>query len=132
MESKTDIHETFSKYELARIIGARALQITMDAPLLLKLSDEKLKEMSYDSLKIAQLELEEGVLPISIHRPIPKKRKEKLQAVKEEKVSDEELLAKEQEVEKEIVESAGEFSLVGSDEAEEYSESESSAKSEEQ
>jgi len=88
--------------------------------------------MSYDSLKIAQLELEEGVLPISIHRPIPKKRKEKLQAVKEEKVSDEELLAKEQEVEKEIVESAGEFSLVGSDEAEEYSESESSAKSEEQ
>lgn len=133
METKTIPYETFSKYELARIIGARALQITMDAPLLLKISDEKLKEMSFDPLKIAQAELEEGVLPISIHRPVPRRRKEKLQAIKEDKVSDEELLAKEQEVEKEIVESAEELGLVEGDEVEDYVDAEpSSAKTEEQ
>ena len=81
-------HE-FTKYEIARIIGARALQIAMDAPLLLKLDDSDLKLLGYDALKIAQKEFEEGVLPISINRPTPKKRKEKLTAVKIEKVSDE-------------------------------------------
>ena len=48
--------DQFTKYETARIIGARALQIAMDAPLLLKVSEEKLKEINYDALKIAQLE----------------------------------------------------------------------------
>jgi|SRR3989338_6046117 len=133
MEEKSSPYETFSKYEIARIIGARALQITMDAPLLLKISDDKLKEMGFDPLKISQAELEEGVLPISIHRPIPRRRKEKLLAVKEDKVSDEELLAKEQEVEKEIVESAEEMGLIEGDEIEDYVDVESSpAKTEEQ
>lgn len=34
------LHETFTKYEIARIIGARALQIAMDAPILLKITKE--------------------------------------------------------------------------------------------
>ena len=102
----------FSKYEVARIIGARALQIAMDAPLLVKISEEDLKEMKYDSIKIAERELESGVLPIAINRPVPIKKKEKLHAIKEEKVSDEELVAKEQEVEKEIVEGAEELGFV--------------------
>jgi len=102
----------FTKYEIARIIGARALQIAMDAPLLLRISDDDLKAMKYDAIRIAERELEENVLPIAIHRPTPKKRKEKLQPVKEEKVSDEEIVAKEQEVEKEIVEDAEQLGLV--------------------
>ena len=35
----------FTKYEVARILGARALQIAMDAPLLLKISEKELEEM---------------------------------------------------------------------------------------
>jgi len=108
----------FTKYEIARIIGARALQIAMDAPLLLKIPEEELKEMRYDSLKIAQRELDENVLPISIHRPSPRKNKDKILGVKEEAVSDEELIAKEQEVEKEIIEGAKEIGLVNEGEDE--------------
>lgn len=105
----------FTRYEVARIIGARALQIAMDAPLILKVSDEKLKELKFDSLKLAELEFTEGVLPISIDRPTPRKHKDKLTVIKEERVSDEELAAKEHEIEKEIVENAEEFALVKDD-----------------
>lgn len=110
--------QDFTKYEIARIIGARALQIAMDAPLLLKVPEAKLKELKYDAIRIAELELNEEVLPISINRPTPKRRKEKLSAIKEEKVSDEELVAKEQEVEKEIVEDAGQLGFTPVDEEE--------------
>ncbi len=102
----------FTKYEIARIIGARALQIAMDAPLLLKIPEKELKEMKYDPLKIAEREFQEEVLPIAINRPLPKRRKERLTAVREETVSDEELVAKEQEVEKDIAENATEMGLV--------------------
>lgn len=108
--------EQFTKYETARIIGARALQIAMDAPLLLKLSKEELEEMKYDSLKIAERELAEGVLPITIHRPMPKKGKDKLASVKEDTITDEELIEKAKEVEKEITENPSEYSLVEEDE----------------
>ena len=54
--------EKFTKYEIARIIGARALQIAMDAPILVKFSEEDLKKMSYDALKIAEIELKEEAL----------------------------------------------------------------------
>ncbi|MEK6855603.1 MAG: DNA-directed RNA polymerase subunit K [Nanoarchaeota archaeon] len=109
MNQKTQ--SLFTKYEIARIIGARALQIAMDAPLLLKISESDLKEMKYDPLRIAERELDSGALPISIHRPFPRRHKDKLIAIKEEKVSDEELAAKEHEVEKEIVEDAEEMGL---------------------
>ncbi len=110
--------EIFTKYEIARILGARALQIAMDAPLLIKMSDEELKAIRYDSLLIAEKEFNEGALPISVHRPTPLKRKEKLSAVQEEHVSDEELKAKEHQVEKEIVEDAEELGFVEADEVE--------------
>lgn len=108
--------EHFTKYEIARVIGARALQIAMDAPLLIKTSEETLKSIKYDPIKIAELEFQAGILPIAIQRPLPRKKKEKLAAVKEEKISDEELLAKEQEVEKEIVENLEEYSLTQEEE----------------
>ncbi len=106
----------FTRYEIARIIGARALQIAMDAPLLLKMSKEQLEGLRYDPLKIAEIELNEGVLPISINRPIPRRGKDKLKTIKEEKISDEEIIAKEQEVEKEIKENINEFSLTEEEE----------------
>lgn len=108
----------FTKYEKARIIGARALQIAMDAPLLVKITEEELKNLRYDALKLAEYEFTMNALPITIHRPLPQRRKDKLTAVKEEMVSDEELAAKEQEVEKEIAEDAAEMGLVEADEEE--------------
>ena len=109
--------EEFTKYEMARVIGARALQIAMDAPLLLKIPESELEEMKYDALKIAEYEFREGILPISIHRPTPRKGKQKLEAEKKEKISDEELIQKAKEVEKEIVSSPSEYSLVEEEEA---------------
>ncbi len=53
----------YTRFEKARMIGARALQITMGAPVLLKLSKEII-----DPVKIAELEFEKGVLPISVLR----------------------------------------------------------------
>lgn len=112
------MHEHFTKYEIARILGARALQISMDAPLLYKFSEEDIKELRYDALKMAEREFNEGVLPISVDRPMPSKREEKLREVKEEKVSDEEIEAKEKEVEKEIEEKAEELGFAPDDEEE--------------
>ncbi len=114
------MEQTFTRYETARIIGARALQIAMDAPLLLKISEGDLKAMMYDSIKIAEKEFEEGVLPISINRPMPQMKRQKLAAVKEEAASDEEIVAKEKELEKELVEGAAEMGLVEGDEIEDY------------
>lgn len=114
------MEQSFTKYEVARIIGARALQIAMDAPLLLRLSEEELKSIMYDSLRIAEKEFEAGVLPIAIHRPMPRLKKQKLAAVKEEAASDEEIVAKAQEVEKELTEGAAELGLIEGDEIEDY------------
>lgn len=60
-----------TKYEKARIIGARALQIAMGAPLILKLEKEDFEKINYDPIKIAEREMEEEVLPITIKRPMP-------------------------------------------------------------
>ena len=124
------MEQEFTKYEIARIIGARALQIAMDAPLLLKMSENELKEIKYDALKIAEKEFKERVLPISINRPTPRKSREKLSAIREEKLSDEELIAKAQEVEKEITEDAKEMGFVNEGEDEEAQEVESAGEEE--
>ncbi|MAF34446.1 MAG: DNA-directed RNA polymerase subunit K [Candidatus Woesearchaeota archaeon] len=55
-----------NKYELARIIGSRALQIAMGAPFLVKLSDKELESMAFNPIKIALAENEKGVLPIAV------------------------------------------------------------------
>ena len=68
----------FTKYEIARILGARALQISMNAPLLIKIEKEDLEKINYDALKIAEIELNSSSLPISVKRPLPLKKEEKL------------------------------------------------------
>ncbi len=60
--------DKYTKYETARIIGARALQLAMGAPVLMK----RPKEL-YDTTDIARQELESGILPITIKRPKPTK-----------------------------------------------------------
>jgi DNA-directed RNA polymerase I, II, and III subunit RPABC2 len=55
-----------TRFERARIAGARALQISMGAPLLAELSEN----MS-NPIDIALEELEMGVLPITIRRTLP-------------------------------------------------------------
>ena len=95
--------QEFTKYERARILGARALQIAMNAPLLIKIKIEDLEKINYNALKIAEIELDSGALPISIKRPLPQKKEEKLKRVKEIKVADEKLEKLEEEEEKEIV-----------------------------
>lgn len=94
--------QTFSKYERARILGARALQIAMNAPLLIKISAEDLEKIHYDALKIAEVEFDSGVLPISVRKPFPEKKEEKLKRVKEKKITDSEIEEKEVEEEEKI------------------------------
>ncbi len=101
------LKDKFSKYEVARILGARALQIAMNAPLLIKISKEDLEKVKYDALKIAEIEFESSVLPISVKRPFPKKKEEELRRIKEQisekkieeiKSGEEEEIAKEGEI----------------------------------
>lgn len=54
-----------TKFERARILGARAQQIAMNAPVLVPVDGET------DPLAIALKELREGVLPIMIRRILP-------------------------------------------------------------
>ena len=76
--------EFYTKYEKARIIGARALQLSMNAPILLKISREELENLRYDPLKIAELEFSNGILPITVRRPLPQKAQRKDQEEEEE------------------------------------------------
>jgi DNA-directed RNA polymerase subunit K/omega len=82
--------QEFSKYERARILGARSLQISMDAPLLMKMEGEELENLNYDPLKMAQRELDSGVLPITVNRPMPEKKDEKLKELKVEELEKDE------------------------------------------
>ena len=108
--------EEFSKYEKARILGARALQIAMNAPLLIKISSEDLEKIKFDALKIAEIELNSNILPISVKKPMPLKKEEKLKKPKEKNVDDEQLAEMEAEEEKEIAEDSEIMSLVNNEE----------------
>lgn len=63
----------YTRYEKARIIGARSLQIAMGAPLLLKSGKEDLEKVNYSPIELSKREFESGVLPITIRRPLPKR-----------------------------------------------------------
>ena len=64
--------ERMTKYEKARILGARALQISMGAPFLVKISSEELEKLGFNPIEIAKKEFEAGVLIMKIKRPMPK------------------------------------------------------------
>jgi len=110
--------QEFSKYERARIIGARGLQISMDAPLLVDMSEEELDGVNYDPLKIAEKELNSGVLPISVNKPMPGRKEESLANIKieEVRVGDDVKEAVEAEEEKEIAENGEMMELANPEE----------------
>eukprot|EP00906_Rhabdomonas_costata_P035262 RCo049549 len=54
-----------TKYERARVLGTRALQISMGAPVLVPITGEQ------DPLLIAQKELSNGKIPFIIRRHLP-------------------------------------------------------------
>jgi len=62
-ERKTTRYMT--KYERARVLGTRALQISMNAPIMVELQGET------DPLQIAQKELKERKIPLIIRRYLP-------------------------------------------------------------
>ncbi|MEM0344068.1 MAG: DNA-directed RNA polymerase subunit K [Thermoplasmata archaeon] len=53
----------YTRFEKARIIGARALQISLGAPLLVDVGPDVI-----DPIEIAIMEFEKGVIPITVKR----------------------------------------------------------------
>lgn len=59
-------NDRLTRFEVARIIGARALQISLGAPLLVKVEKEEI-----DPINIAETEFKEIRIPMTIKRPMP-------------------------------------------------------------
>jgi len=57
-----------TRFERARIIGARALQVSLGAPILAEIPDSMI-----DSVDISLAELEGNVLPMTLRRALPDK-----------------------------------------------------------
>ena len=64
-KSKRITTRYMTKYERARVLGTRALQISMNAPVMVDIGGET------DALKIAMKELREKKIPIIIRRYMP-------------------------------------------------------------
>ena len=58
-------HTDYTRFERARLIGARALQIKMGAPVLIKVPKDVISPM-----EIAKLEFENEVLPMTVRRAL--------------------------------------------------------------
>lgn len=81
----TEEVEKYTKYENARILGARSLQISMGAPFLIKIEEKELEKINFNPIEIAKKEFKEGIIPITVRRPFPeseefKKAQEKKEA----------------------------------------------------
>ena len=53
----------YTRFERARIIGARALQISLGAPILVDVADETI-----DPIEIAIMEYDKRVIPMTVKR----------------------------------------------------------------
>lgn len=62
--SPSSPEEKFMRFERARIIGARALQIAMGAPVILDVDRGFL-----DPVALAEREFKDGLIPITVIRP---------------------------------------------------------------
>ena len=67
----------YTKYEHARIVGSRALQISQGAPFMIKLSEKDLEKIGYNPLEIAKMEYKEDLIPITIKKREPEKEEKK-------------------------------------------------------
>lgn len=71
MDEKNQDKVVHTKYEKARMIGSRALQIAMGAPFLMKMEEADLEKLRYDPVQIAKKEYDAGIIPITVRRPLP-------------------------------------------------------------
>ena len=78
-----DDGEKYTKYEKARILGARSLQISMGAPFLIKMGKKDLEKINYNPVEIAKMEFAEGIIPITVKRPFPESETYKEDKAKE-------------------------------------------------
>jgi DNA-directed RNA polymerase subunit K len=58
-----------TRFEVARLLGARSLQVALGAPILLKSNQLKSDEM--DCINIAKAEFKEKIIPMTIKRKLP-------------------------------------------------------------
>ena len=58
--------DRLTRFEVARVIGARALQIYLGAPVLVKIEKD-----NFDPIDIAEREFKEIKIPMTIKRPMP-------------------------------------------------------------
>ncbi|MGW8288779.1 MAG: DNA-directed RNA polymerase subunit K [Candidatus Bathyarchaeia archaeon] len=66
-ENEVNIGPTkLTRFERARIVGARALQIAMGAPILIEVPEGRA-----GPIDIALLELGSGILPLTVRRTLP-------------------------------------------------------------
>ena len=61
----------YTRFEKARIIGSRALQIGMGAKPLVKLTEKDLEKIKYNPVEIAKMEYVQDLIPITVRRPVP-------------------------------------------------------------
>jgi len=59
------VKDRLTRFEIARLIGARSLQVALGAPVLVK------TEETGDSINIAKKEFREKLIPITIKRTLP-------------------------------------------------------------
>jgi DNA-directed RNA polymerase subunit K len=77
---------SYTKFEVARLVGARALQIKMGAPILVKVP--KTMEKPID---IARLELKQGILPITVKVKEDKRIRKESKIIPEIQIDEEEI-----------------------------------------
>jgi DNA-directed RNA polymerase subunit K len=63
--------QEFTRFERARLIGSRALQLSQGAPFLKKFTKKELEKINYDPIEIAKIEFAAGIIPIEIKRILP-------------------------------------------------------------
>lgn len=71
MSKDTKEKIVYTSFEKARLVGARALQISMGAPFTVKLSEEDLQRIKFNPIEIAKIEFDAGKIPIDIRRKLP-------------------------------------------------------------
>jgi DNA-directed RNA polymerase subunit K len=62
--------DRLTRFEVARIVGARALQIALGAPILVEVKDNK-----FDPINIAEEEFKANKIPMTIKRTLPNNQK---------------------------------------------------------
>ena len=114
--------QIYTNYEKARILGARALQVAMDAPLLMKISDEKLEEINYNPIEIAKTEFDSEVLPITVKKPMPKRKSVAIKKTAPKVESDKSIEDHEEKEEEEIVKEGEIMELANPEDEESFEE----------